>query len=180
MENCQNAYPPGVCSHCLDDGKAGQRRRWLSIMKKPIPPQTPAAVLGPLTFLRRVSLLLLVAAVMAGIFGMHVVSGSHGAHPASSASPVVTAGSSPHAHENLQLHGNSSADPDKCRSASCSCTQASTTNCIPSLKTGSLAAPPPAVAIGATPASLELHNFPRSWSYQPPGPTPVQLCISRT
>ncbi len=72
---------------------------------------------------------------MAGIFGMHVVSGSHGAHPASSASPVVTAGSSPpHAHENLQLHGNSSADTDKCRSASCSCTQASATNCIPSLK----------------------------------------------
>lgn len=149
-------------------------------MKKPIPPQTPAAVLGPLTFLGRVPLLLLVAAVMAGIFGMHVVSGSHGAHSASSASPIIPAESALHVHDTAQLHGSPPADADKCTSGSCSCTQATTTNCIPSLQTGSLAAPPPAVAVGAIPVSWELHNLPRSWSYQPLGPTPVQLCISRT
>ncbi|NWL35267.1 hypothetical protein [Paenarthrobacter nitroguajacolicus] len=149
-------------------------------MKKPISPQTPAAVLEPLTFLRRVSLLLLVTAVMAGIFGMHVVSGSHGAHSASSVSPVIAAESALHVHDTVQLHRSPPADADKCSSGSCSCTQATTTNCIPSLQTGSLAAPPPAVAVAAIPVSWELHGFPRFWSYQPLGPTPVQLCISRT
>ncbi|WP_157367007.1 hypothetical protein [Arthrobacter sp. M2012083] len=152
----------------------------MSIVKKPMSLQTPAAGLGPLTYLGRASLLLLVAAVLAGIFGMHVVSGSHGAHSANFVSPAVAAESAPHVHNTVQLHGSWPADADKCASGSCSCTRATTTNCIPSLQTGSLAAPPPAVAVGVTPVSLELHSLPRSWSYQPLGPTPLQLCISRT
>lgn len=155
-------------------------------MNWPTSPQTPAAGLGPLTFLRKASLLLLVAAVITGIFGMHVVSGSHGTHPANPASPVIAAEPTPHGHHTPQLHGtpqpygSSPAEADKCTSGSCSCTEAAATNCIPSLQTGSLAAPPPAVAVGVIPASRELHVLPLSWSYQPLGPTPGKLCISRT
>ncbi|MFK0039292.1 hypothetical protein ACIQTW_05575 [Paenarthrobacter sp. NPDC090517] len=155
-------------------------------MKGPRFPQSPATGLGPPTFLERASLLVLVAAVIAGIFGMHVVTGSHGTHPANSESPVVAAESALHVHDTVQfygssrLHGSSPADADKCTSGSCSCTEAAATNCIPALQTGSLAAPPPTAAVGVIPASQELHVLPRSWSYQPLGPTPLQLCISRT
>ncbi|YCK83115.1 hypothetical protein M1D89_07760 [Arthrobacter sp. D3-18] len=134
----------------------------------------------PLTVVGRASLLLLIAAVIAGIFGMHVVSGSHGIHSANSLPTVVTTEPALHVHDTVQHPGGSPTEADKCTSGSWSCTQAATTNCIPALKTGSLAAPPPAVAAGVVPVPLELHGLPGFWSYQPLGPTPLQLCISRT
>ncbi|WP_162486168.1 hypothetical protein [Arthrobacter sp. Rue61a] len=129
----------------------------------------------------RLSLLLLVAAVIAGIFGMHVVSGSHGVHSADSVSPEVAPDSSPHAHASSQLlHGPSPAEADRCTSGGCSCVQADNANCIPSLKTGSLAAPPPGTAVAIISATRGHQEPPPFWSYRPDAPTPGQLSISRT
>jgi hypothetical protein len=155
-------------------GQFGHVRRQ-SIVNKPLSLHALAAILG------RTSLLLLVSAVIAGIFGMHVVSGSHGAHTATFASQIQAADSSPHAHGSSQLlHGPSTAEADTCTSGSCSCAQATSANCIPSLKTGSLAAPPPATAVAIS-STVRGQQSPRAyWSYRPDAPTPGRLSISRT
>lgn len=145
-------------------------------MSKQLSPQAPAARLG------RASLLLLVAAVMAGILGMHIISGSHGAggsHGTHAASPVVSTSSShPADGSSHEVSGTSAGDEHGTEFGSCSCTQAA--SCIPSLTSASLSAPPPGTTGELPPASWELPTIFPSWSYQPHGPTPGQLCISRT
>lgn len=145
-------------------------------MSKLLSPQALAASLV------RALLLLLVTAVIAGIFGMHIISGSHGAggtHGTHAASPVVSTSSSHHAHgPSHEVSGASAGDDHGTEFGSCSCTQAA--SCIPSLTTASLSAPPPGTTGEVTPASWELPTIFPSWSYQPHGPTPGQLCISRT
>lgn len=145
-------------------------------MSKQLSPQPRAALLG------RALLLLLVTAVIAGIFGMHIISGSHGAggsHGTHAASPVVGTSLSHHAHgSSLEVSGASAGDDHGTEFGTCSCTQAA--SCIPSLTTASLSAPPPGTTGEVTPASWELPTIFPSWSYQPHGPTPGQLCISRT
>ncbi|MDI2035842.1 DUF6153 family protein [Paenarthrobacter nitroguajacolicus] len=143
-------------------------------MNRPPSEDARASLLG------RASLLLLVAAVIAGIFGMHVVTGSHDTHSANPAIPSGTA-SPHHVHEtSQQMHKTAPVEADKCTSGSCSCTEASSANCIPSLKTGSLAAPPPDTAVAITSDPWGTHKAAPVWSYRPVAPTPVQLSISRT
>ena len=132
-------------------------------------------------FRRRASLLLLVAAVIAGIFGMHVVNGSHSTHASTAAATLPTAAAAHHAHGTSQhLSQTPLAEADKCTSGSCACSQAAGPTCTPSLKTGSLAASAPGDAVAAD-SPVRGHDEPQpSWSYQPAGPTPGQLSISRT
>ena len=130
--------------------------------------------------LRRASLLLLVAAVIAGIFGMHVVSGSHGAHAANPATLTVTTASHHEHGSSKHLLATSPSEAEQCASGSCSCAQSSSANCTPSLKTGSLAAPPPGIGIATIPVARGTDDAPPSWSYRPAAPTPGQLSISRT
>jgi len=139
-------------------------------------PLTPR-VLQALT--QRIPLLLLVATVIAGIFGMHIVNGSHGTHSANA--PSVPAGVAVHAHDSSQhLLATLPAETDTCASESCACTQASSANCTPSLKTGSLAAPPPGTTIAVFSAVWGAHDAPPFWTYRPEAPAPGQLSISRT
>ncbi len=132
-------------------------------------------------FRRRAPLLLLVAAVIAGILGMHVVNGSHGTHSVNAATPLPTASAIHNAHGSPQhLSETPPAEADKCTSGSCACSQAASANCTPSLKTGSLAASPPGDAVPADSPDRG-HDEPQpSWTYQPTAPTPGQLSISRT
>lgn len=127
------------------------------------------------TIRRRVPLLLLVAAVIAGIFGMHVVNGSHSAHSTSALTVAAQ-----HEHGSQHLQTSSPAEADKCTAGSCSCAQTGNANCTPSHQTGSLAAPPPGDAVVVIATASAPRDPSPSWSYRPAAPTPGQLSISRT
>ena len=152
-------------------------------------------------FLHRAGLFATVLAIIAGIFGMHVMTGTHSMHASAagtaSAATAATAGmvhAEPSGHEGHQTTGmapearapmgqeTSGAPVDQCSgSGSCHSMQAATMGCIPSANTGSLAAPLPGTAV------LAVNNNPGAllvgagrWSYLPGSPSPGELCISRT
>ncbi|WP_374956258.1 DUF6153 family protein [Arthrobacter sp. MYb23] len=126
--------------------------------------------------------------VIVGIFGMHVVMGSHATHSAP-ATQAFTLHSVHHGHSTAGSQASSklhhplapSIDAESCSSGSCSCAQSTAEHCIPSLKTGSLIAPLPGSGVVAAVAgpSAPLES-PSTWSYAPPRPSLSQLSISRT
>lgn len=143
-------------------------------------------------FLRRAGLpaLLLVLAVIAG---MHILTGAHNMHMAGSGAVV-------HAHhtavENVGHDNQHNAgtvttgviipnDPaPTSRVFSCvggdPCADMSAIggSCFPSGSTGSLAAPPPPVSLAADTKAPAVAVG--SYAYLPEGPSPADLCISRT
>lgn len=149
-----------------------------------------------IAFLRRVGLFTAVLALIAGIFGMHVMTGTHAMHSPATATASVSAphGASPAGHTAEHLSGPSIA-PDvhaaqdeagartvQCTdSGNCTSMQSMTAACTPSAKTGSLAAPLPGSGIivrnttAAMPSTIGVR-----WSYLPGSPSPGELCISRT
>lgn len=169
----------------------------------------PARALA-ITFLRRAGLLTAVLALIAGIFGMHVmtathamhspataavaVSTPHGSSPATAAAAVsIPHGSSPAGHTAERLPGPASAqmpaaqDEAGARTGPCTdsdnCTsmQSMTAACTPSAKTGSLAAPLPGTGIITRNTNAAmLSAIGQRWSYLPGSPSPGELCISRT
>ncbi|MFE4543509.1 hypothetical protein [Arthrobacter sp. NPDC056727] len=147
-------------------------------------------------FLRRAGMFSLVLALIAGIFGMHVMSGHHlmhgpaGAvaaasagrphhsnhsHPAGEAAHGVTAGAAHAAGEEISAAAG-------CPDGNCSGTQVVTASCTPLGKTGTLAAPMPgtavfaAVYVRAGPAGQVSGRS----AHRPDTPTPCKLSISRT
>lgn len=148
-----------------------------------------------LVFLRRAGLFAAVLALIAGIFGMHVMTATHAAHSSAMAGAVgAQHGSSPAGHTVDHASGPSSA-PDmpgahgqadtrsvQCAdSGACAGMQPMTASCTPSAKTGSLSAPLPGTGVIArdtntgSPATISAR-----WSYLPVSPSPGELCISRT
>ena len=143
-------------------------------------------------FLRRAGLFSLVLALIAGIFGMHVMNGHHimhgpasamtvaesagHSHPAGGAAHGVTAGAA-HAAAGVEI----SAAPG-CPDGDCSGTQAMTVSCTPSGKTDTLAVPVPGTAavgaalVRAGPAGQVSGRS----AYRPDTPSPCELSISRT
>lgn len=149
-----------------------------------------------IAFLHRAGLFAVVLALIAGIFGMHVMTATHAMHSSGTASAMVSAHhvSSHAGHTEKHLSGASSApempavqDEAGARTGQCtdsdSCTsmQSMTAACTPSAKTGSLAAPLPGTGIIArnpnagTPSTISAR-----WFYLPGSPSPGELCISRT
>jgi hypothetical protein len=144
-------------------------------------------------FLRHAVLLAGILAIIAGILGMHVMSGSHSMPTAASGAEAVmlqvqgpAAGHSGHAAGTAvpgaseamgaaAVPGCGCADPDGCATMS-----AMGTVCTPSLGNASLAAPAPgttplaALDVGAATAATN------SYSYLPGSPSPGELSISRT
>jgi hypothetical protein len=153
-------------------------------------PAQPRAI----AFLRRAGLLAAVLSVIAGIFGMHVLTATHAAHsPATAAanahhdSPAaghpgdhlpgpVLAADEPEMHDLAAIRAVQCADPGACTGR-----HVMTGFCTPSAKTGSLTAPLPGTAIiaGISDAGARAAISAR-WSYRPAGPSPGELCISRT
>ncbi|APX03575.1 hypothetical protein [Arthrobacter sp. QXT-31] len=147
-------------------------------------------------FLRRTGLVAAVLAIIAGIFGMHVLTGTHAMHSPTSATPAAdahtTAVSPDHAGHPAQpgmVSGHASAEQDLAgvtvepcsESGDCTSMQAMTVACTPSAKTASMAAPPPGTNV------LEISNnaaaaaaVTSQWSYLPGSPSPCELSISRT
>ena len=149
-----------------------------------------------IAFLRRAGLFTAVLALIAGIFGMHVMTASHAMHSPATAAATVSAhhGSSPAGHAGEHRPGPQSS-PDvpaaqdeasartvQCKDSNhCTSMQSMTAACTPSAKTGSLAAPLPGTGIiaGKTNAGTQGTISPL-WSYLPGSLSPGELCISRT
>ncbi|WP_457972967.1 hypothetical protein [Arthrobacter sp. D1-17] len=156
---------------------------------------------GP-QFLRRAGLLAGLLAIIAGIVGMHVLTGPHTIHMAGSTAAVQThhvvtnqmatesAGHGGHdSHHNPRTiaAGASTANFPAPTSDTFSCIggdpcagmSAMGGSCIPSGSTGSLAAPPPAtVAFAADSQAPEAAVS--GYAYLPESRSPADLCISRT
>ena len=149
-----------------------------------------------IAFLRRAGLLTAVLALIAGIFGMHVMTATHAMHsPAAAAATVSAHHDSSPAGDAGELPAGPSSAPDVhaaqdeagARSVQCTdsnnCTsmQSMTAACTPSAKTGSLAAPLPGTGIIArNPTAATQSTISALWSYLPGSPSPGELCISRT
>ncbi|WP_431230712.1 hypothetical protein [Paenarthrobacter nicotinovorans] len=150
-------------------------------------------------FLHRVGLLAGILAVVAGILGMHVLTGGHSMH---SPAAITAAASTPTVHtESVAAHGHPDHDAadtssphragvhhaanpsmDECScSDSCAGMQTMTMSCTPSAKTGSLSVPLPGTAVfGIVSDARAPGAVPGSYSFLPGSPSPGQLSISRT
>lgn len=157
---------------------------------------TAPAPASAMAFLRRAGLFATVLALIAGIFGMHVMTATHAMHSPAAAAATVSAhhGSSRAGHTGehppgpfsgpempaaqVEAGARTAPCPD---SDNCASMHSMTAACTPSAKTGSLAAPLPGAGITArntnagTPGSISAR-----WSHLPSSPSPGELCISRT
>jgi hypothetical protein len=141
--------------------------------------------------LRRVGVVAGVLAVIAGIFGMHIMTGSHSMPAATSTGAVqvgqAASGHSDHAPgrasvpDTPAVHGMEALPDQSCHSGSCTSMHTMWTLCVPSPGTTSLTAP---VSVGTT--TLTVHQIDNAaavesaLSYIPKSPSPGDLCISRT
>jgi hypothetical protein len=149
-------------------------------------------------FLRRAGLILGMLAIIAGIFGMHVISGPHTMHAAAAAGPgtgmlhtaVSTAPATGYAgHNHLGAPAvvpAAAATSGTADTASCPdpgpCPSAASMGgvCIPAPGPGSLAAPLPGSTPFAAQAGTGLAVTATGYAYLPGSPSPGELCISRT
>lgn len=148
-------------------------------------------------FLRRIGLLAGVLAIIAGIFGMHVMTGNHTMHPSLSAAAdgtvheesAAAAGHTGHqaasgpAADRAEAYGKGVVAPaDSCScSGDCTGMQAMTASCVPSAKSASMAAPLPGTAGFAVNVNAGVGDATAvRWSYLPGSPSPGELSISRT
>jgi hypothetical protein len=145
-------------------------------------------------FLRRAGLVAAVLAIIAGIFGMHVLTATHAMHSSASA----TAAAEPHArtvpsdhagHSVAFSHQGRSLEQDRpgavvgqCSgSGGCTSMDAMTVACTPSAKTASMAAPPPGtLVLGISNNTAPAGAVTGQRSYLPGSPSPCELSISRT
>ena len=144
----------------------------------------------------RTALLAGILAVIAGIFGMHVMTGNHAAHshqslgtasapaaavPTGHRSHTTPAPAADHAKHQALVPPAADASAQCSCSGSCSGMQAMGAACTPSAKTASFTAPPPGdsgLAVD-TGAGFSL-AAPATYSYLPGSPSPGDLSISRT
>lgn len=151
-------------------------------------------------FLHRAGLLAGILAVLAGILGMHVITGSHSMHsPAALTAAAGTGAGHTHsaaAHDHAdpaitnaspaQLSSDGHMAPgivvEQCScSDSCAGMHTMTVSCTPTGKTGSLAAPLPGTSVvGVNSDTSGPGAVPGSYSYLPGCPSPGELSISRT
>jgi hypothetical protein len=150
-------------------------------------------------FLRQAGLLSGILAVLAGILGMHVMTGTHSMHSpaaftATTAGTVHTepSGADGHAahgapdtspiHRSTGLENAASDSVEQCScSDSCTSLHTMTVSCTPSAKTGSLSAPLPGTAVfGIISNARAPGRVPGLFSYLPGSPSPGELSISRT
>jgi hypothetical protein len=142
----------------------------------------------------RAGLVAAVLAIIAGVFGMHVLTATHAMHsPASAtaaAEPHATAVSPDHAEHSMAFsHQGRSLEQDRpgtvvgqCSgSGGCTSMDAMTVACTPSAKTASMAAPPPgSLVLGISNNTAPAGAVTGQWSYLPGSPSPCELSISRT
>lgn len=148
--------------------------------------------------LRRLGLLIGLLAIIAGIFGMHVMTGTHSGH-----SPAAVLGIAPAAQTGTAAPGSHGLHPvshltgigkpaglgdtagaleqgHSCFGSGAG-VHAMTGSCIPSARTGSLSARPPAAAgFGLISPATAAGAAPGVQCYHPGTPSPGELSVSRT
>ncbi|MCZ9880190.1 hypothetical protein [Arthrobacter sp. B2a2-09] len=146
------------------------------------------------SFLRWAGLVLGMLAIIAGILGMHVMTGSHTMHAAAAAGAGAGAGMAHTAepgdagHSHLGAPGAvpAAATPGNTDTASCPdpgpCPSAASMGgvCIPAPGPAPLAAPPPGSAPFALQPGPGLSVTFGGYPYRPGSPSPGELSISRT
>jgi hypothetical protein len=161
-------------------------------------------VIAAASFLRGAGLLAGILTVIAGILGMHVLTGTHSMHSAAAvtgtSAMTTTLGAVPSAsaeaeghldhpaaaasHSHLASGAQDGVGPAEQCSCSVNCSTSvhgMTASCTPSAKTGSLSAPLPGTAFsGVISNPGPAGSAPGHWSYLPCGPSPGELSISRT
>ena len=153
---------------------------------------TATALRPAAAFLRGVGPLAMVLAIIAGIFGMHVMVGNHTTH-STAAETHVSAYSTPDQHardavapwpSSLASTSAPSATAQSCTcSGECASAAQMSATCVPSAKTGSLTAPDPGQGTTATdsaPPGFWARDGVASYTYAPSSPSPGDLSISRT
>ncbi|MET3922538.1 hypothetical protein [Arthrobacter sp. UYEF20] len=149
-------------------------------------------------FLRRAGLFAAVLAIIAGILGMHVMTGTHSGHSPATVTATTTGAHAGAAaadgHNFHQLSGTPGAhagadSPEAAGSPAqmCSCSdsgtgmQAMTMSCTPSVKTGALSAPcPGSTVFGIISQTGVAGTLRGDWTFLPRTPSPGELSISRT
>ncbi|MEJ1193991.1 hypothetical protein [Pseudarthrobacter sp. CCNWLW207] len=149
------------------------------------------------TLMGRAVLLAGILAIVAGILGMHTLTGNHAAHTLGAGAPPssVTATPGGQAHMTHTHGGHSHSAPSRvvrgepaaygASAVACSGTLGSTESpavaCTPLAKAGSLVAPEPGsagqLADARVSSGVETMRF---YPYLPDGPSPGDLSISRT
>lgn len=154
---------------------------------------TAATPTGTASALRRAVLLAGILAVIAGFLGMHIFSGSHGAH--SQELPPGSAGQAAAAHPAASTSaappvpvmpasvtvGGTQVPPSCTCPGGCADKSAVHIDCTPSPAGASLSAPPP----GTTPLAVQSRTAAMAvrepdQTYRPGTPSPRDLSISRT
>ena len=139
-------------------------------------------------FLRRFSVLVGVLAIVAGIFGMHIMTGAHHTPPAAALTgEKLHVAQEPAAGQALPRPAmagpgshSMSTMPSSCTDASgCATSSTADGTCIPSPGHASLAAPPPG-STALTDQSQAAVVATLRYAYLPGSPSPGELCISRT
>lgn len=150
---------------------------------------------GPMiTFLLRAGFLTAALAIIAGIFGMHIMTGAHhmsAAHtmPAAAAQSTVHLDSLPASHSHppgtstdvATVTPATTGSSSSCAPAgSCPEMSAGGNACVLSPGNTSLTAPAPGTAPYALPDFGAASAASTNYSYSPGSPSPGDLCISRT
>lgn len=144
-------------------------------------------------FLRRTGLLAGVLAIIAGILGMHIMTSTHTMHAPTAltgsaggtvhAQPAAADGHAGHpaVRRTTEVRDKGAASAESCSCPGTCSMQAMSVSCVPSAKSGSLAAPLPGtrgVAVNVNAGVTDAATG--HWSYLPGSPSPGELSISRT
>jgi hypothetical protein len=157
---------------------------------------TATALRPAAAFLRGAGLLAMVLAIIAGILGMHVLTGTHAMHApaAATAAADVHPGVSPDHSGHMAVSGTVTENRamaeqdtagltgDRCsESGGCTSMHTMTMACTPSAKTASMDAPEPGILVlGIRNNTAAAGAATGQWSYLPDSPSPCELSISRT
>ncbi|MBT2548982.1 hypothetical protein [Arthrobacter sp. ISL-65] len=153
-----------------------------------------AAQRSATAFLRRAGLVAAVLAIIAGIFGMHVMTGHHATHsPAFATASAHDHDTAPTDQPGHRSRDSTGSDPavvagpvglmvaaESCQDPGSCSMQAMTAACTPSPKTPSLDAPPPGSLVLAVSNNTTAGPETGRWTYLPDSPSPCELSISRT
>lgn len=162
----------------------------------------PASEQNFAAFLRRAGLFAAALAIIAGLFGMHVMTGTHSRHSSPGIPAIITPGghtgqtgaaaAAGHAVHpvsgTVRAHAaagisEATGAPEQLRSCSESGNgpHAMTGSCLPSVNTGSLSAPPPGRTVfGIIAPARAVGTICGDRSHPPRTPSPGELSISRT
>lgn len=136
-----------------------------------------------MAFLRKIGLLAAVLSIIAGIFGMHVISPAHSAQHQATSHQQAASQHDPSGHVHTtaaDVAAVSSMEQCSC-SGDCTSMEATQASCTLSTNTTSLAAPFPGISwVGVNTNARGANLATAHWAFHPSSPSPGELSISRT